>query len=630
MLNHYPWWKNLLIAAVVVLGCVYATPNLYRADPAIQVSGEDTGQLLSEATARTAHEALKGAGIAVRFFERDGVRLVYRLEETDQQLAAREVVEQALGPGYIVALSKADNTPGWLRTLGAQSLSLGLDLSGGVHFLLEVDVAGYVNDRMENAMVDMRRTLLQNRVRARVRYDEEQNRIVFGFATEEDRSRGRELLESDYTELPRTEQDGANGYDLLLTLPPAQRQSYWNYAVDQNVDILRNRVNELGVAEPLVQRQGSRRIVVELPGVQDTAQAKRILGRFANLEFRLAPDNQTPTFARRSFTYRDKRRGSAWLEDEIIITGDNVSNAASGFDENGQAMVVITLDSEGGVAMNQATRSNVGRSMGVLFVEQRTRTAESDSDAALLVGVGEKYEEKTIISLAVIRGVLGAQFQIEGLDSVAESIELALLLRAGALSAPMEFVEERTVGPSLGEANIRAGVRSVVLGMLLVLVFMVLWYRGFGLVANMALMVNLLMVVAVMSTLSATLTLPGIAGIVLTVGMAVDANVLIYSRINEEWRAGLSPQQAISSGYDRALITILDANITTLLVAFILYLIGTGPVRGFAVTLSIGILTSMFTAILGTRAVVNLTYGKRNLSGLKIGWNLRSGTRAAG
>lgn len=621
MLNHYPWWKNLLIASVVVLGCVYAAPNLYRPDPAIQISSEDSGQSLSDATIRTARKALEEAGIAVRAFEDNDERLLYRLHDDEDQLRAREVVELALGGGYIVALSKANNTPDWLRGLGASALSLGLDLSGGVHFLLEVDVDSYVRRRLENAGLDMRRTLLRARVRAGYRYEAEHDRIVYSFLDADTRTEARTLLENSYVELTRSESDeGEQSFDLLFTLPTAQRQQYWQYAVEQNVGILRNRVNELGVSEPLVQRQGSRRIVVELPGVQDTAQAKRILGKFANLEFRLAPGPDTPSFARERFDFRNRQNEIAWLEDEIIITGDSVADASSGFDQNGQAMVSITLDSEGGAAMNRATRSNVGRSMGVLFVEQRTRTEESDSIAASLVVVGEKYEEKTVISLAVIRSVLGAQFQIEGLDSVAESVELALLLRSGSLSAPLRFVEERTVGPSLGEANIRSGVRSVLLGMFLVLAFMVFWYRGFGLIANAALVANLLLVVAVMSSLSATLTLPGIAGIVLTVGMAVDANVLIYSRIHEEWRTGLSPQQAISSGYSRALVTILDANITTLLVALILYFIGTGPVKGFAVTLAIGIITSVFTAILGTRALVNLAYGRRRIEHLKIGW----------
>lgn len=621
MLNHYPWWKNLLIASVVVLGCVYAAPNLYRPDPAIQISSEDSGQSLSDATIRTTRKALEEAGIAVRAFEDNDERLLYRLHDDEDQLRAREVVELALGGGYIVALSKANNTPGWLRGLGANALSLGLDLSGGVHFLLEVDVDSYVRRRLENAGIDMRRTLLRSRVRAGYRYEAEHDRIVYSFLDADTRTEARTLLENSYVELARSESDESDeSFDLLFTLSTAQRQQYWQYAVEQNVGILRNRVNELGVSEPLVQRQGNRRIVVELPGVQDTAQAKRILGKFANLEFRLAPGPDTPSFARERFDFRNRQHEIAWLEDEIIITGDSVADASSGFDQNGQAMVSITLDSEGGAAMNRATRSNVGRSMGVLFVEQRTRTEESDSISASLVAVGEKYEEKTVISLAVIRSVLGAQFQIEGLDSVAESVELALLLRSGSLSAPLRFVEERTVGPSLGEANIRSGVRSVLLGMFLVLAFMVFWYRGFGLIANAALVANLLLVVAVMSSLSATLTLPGIAGIVLTVGMAVDANVLIYSRIHEEWRTGLSPQQAISSGYSRALVTILDANITTLLVALILYFIGTGPVKGFAVTLAIGIITSVFTAILGTRALVNLAYGRRRIEQLKIGW----------
>ena len=621
-LNHYAWWQNLLILSVILLACIYAAPNLYQSDPAIQVSSEDSRQELEAQTADKALQAIKEANIEVIAFERTPQRFVYRLRDGAQQLRARTIVQNALGAGYIVALNKASNTPEWLRKLGAGALSLGLDLSGGVHFSLEVDVDSYVRRRMENAATDMRRTLLKARVRVRMRYDEQTQQIVFTFKSNADLDKGSELLSNDYVELGRNtvrEQEPQQAAEMTFSLPDNVRQQYVIYAVEQNVAILRNRVNELGVSEPLVQRQGRNRIVVELPGVQDTAQAKRVLGKFANLEFRLAPNSQTPSFARRRFDYRNSADGSDWLEEELIITGDSVSNATSGFDENGQAMVGITLDTDGGIAMNQATRSNVGRRMGVLFVEQRTRVAETKSRLASKVAIGEKYDDKTIISMAVIRSVLGTQFQIEGLDSVSEAVELALLLRSGALSAPLEFVEERTVGPSLGAANIRAGVRSVILGMCLVLAFMIFWYRGFGWIANSALVVNLLLLVAIMSSLSATLTLPGIAGIVLTVGMAVDANVLIYSRIHEEWRNGLSPQQAIHSGYNRALVTILDANITTLLVAFILYFIGTGPVRGFAITLSIGILTSMFTAIFGTRALVNGFYGKRHLTQLKMG-----------
>ena len=407
---------------------------------------------------------------------------------------------------------------------------------------------------------------------------------------------------------------------LRMQVPDSARTEIEDYAVSQNLTTLRNRVNEIGVAEPLVQRQGRNRIVVELPGVQDTAEAKRILGKTANLEFRLEASLDSPLTEREQFEFRREGEPPAWLERDKILTGERVTNAQSNFDgQTGSPQVNISLDGQGGTLMNRATRYNIKRRMGVLFIERKTRTIRYEKDErGNDVPVTESYDEKKIISLATIQSALGVNFRITGLDNVAEASELALLLRAGALAAPMEFVEERTVGPSLGAENIALGARSMQIGLAMVLLFMVVYYRVFGLVANLALALNVVMLVALMSLLSATLTMPGIAGIVLTVGMAVDANVLIFARIREEIANGVAPQSAINSGYERAMVTILDANLTTLLVAVILYAVGTGPVRGFAVTLSLGIMTSMFTAIMGTRAVINLIYGGRRVKRLAI------------
>ena len=629
MLNRYPWWKNLLVLTVAVLGFVYVSPNLFAPDPAIQITGETSVQEVGQRLIQRVRAALDEED--VRYFgETVNERgILVRLRAREQQLQAREAVQAALGEGYVVALNQADNTPAWLRAMGAKPMKLGLDLSGGVHFLLEVDSASYIATREENYAGDLRRTLREKKLRGRVDHRPEEGIIRITFQNEGLRERGGNAVREVFPELAQEQAAADGGFVLSLQLPPELRTEFENYAVEQNLVILRNRVNELGVAEPLVQRQGRKRIVVELPGVQDTAQAKRVLGKFANLEFRLEADSGDPLFNRERFRFRDARRGrQVWLQRELIIDGGSVTNARSGFDENGQPMVGINLDTQGGAKMHQATRHNVGRSMGVLFIERRTRTPETRDPDARKVEIGKKYEEKRVISLAVIRSALGSQFQITGLDSVAESIELALLLRAGALSAPLDFVEERTVGPSLGAENIALGVRSVQIGFGLVLLFMLLWYRSFGIAADTALFINLVLLLALMSLLSATLTLPGIAGIVLTVGIAVDANVLIYSRIREELAGGLSPQQAIHAGYERALVTILDANITTLIVAVILYIVGTGPVRGFAVTLSLGIVTSMFTAIMGTRAIINLVYGGRPLKQLVVGRSIVIGSKA--
>jgi preprotein translocase subunit SecD len=495
---------------------------------------------------------------------------------------------------------------------------LGLDLSGGVHFKLEVDVDAATVRKLEQYESGIKRRLREKRIRGRVAL--EGRRIGMTFRSEEDREVARSEVRDLYPELLLDRVD-AETVQLFAEVTDATIAEGVEYAVAQNLTTLRNRVNELGVSEPLVQRQGKNRIVVELPGIQDTAEAKRILGKVANLEFRLVAETNAPISERQRFDYRgEARQGmTEWLEREIIITGERVSNAAASFDQNGQPNVQITLDGEGGMLMSRATRANVKRRMGVLFIERKFRTSYDTDENGETVINRQPYDEKKVLTAPVIQSALGAQFQITGLDSPAEASELALMLRAGALAAPISFVEERTVGPSLGAENIELGVKSLQLGLALVVLFMMLYYRVFGVIAVVALTANLVLLVAVMSLLSATLTLPGIAGIVLTVGMAVDANVLIFARIREEIAAGSSNQLAIHSGFQRAVTTILDANITTLIVAVILYAVGTGPIKGFAVTLSVGIITSMFTAILGTRALVNLAYGGRRVERLSIG-----------
>jgi preprotein translocase subunit SecD len=620
MLNRYPIWKNLFIALIVAMGFYYASPNLYAPDPALQFGGTSSAQGVDEATMARVSRALSASGVGHfgQEIQDSGKTGLVRLDSRDQQLKAQSILQRELGDGYVVALNLAPTTPDWLLNGGAQPMKLGLDLSGGVHFKLEVDVDAATVRKLEQYESGIKRRLREKRIRGRVAL--EGRRIGMTFRSEEDREVARSEVRDLYPELLLDRVD-AETVQLFAEVTDATIAEGVEYAVAQNLTTLRNRVNELGVSEPLVQRQGKNRIVVELPGIQDTAEAKRILGKVANLEFRLVAETNAPISERQRFDYRgEARQGmTEWLEREIIITGERVSNAAASFDQNGQPNVQITLDGEGGMLMSRATRANVKRRMGVLFIERKFRTSYDTDENGETVINRQPYDEKKVLTAPVIQSALGAQFQITGLDSPAEASELALMLRAGALAAPISFVEERTVGPSLGAENIELGVKSLQLGLALVVLFMMLYYRVFGVIAVVALTANLVLLVAVMSLLSATLTLPGIAGIVLTVGMAVDANVLIFARIREEIAAGSSNQLAIHSGFQRAVTTILDANITTLIVAVILYAVGTGPIKGFAVTLSVGIITSMFTAILGTRALVNLAYGGRRVERLSIG-----------
>ena len=621
MLNRYSLWKNLLILCVALFGLYYAAPNLYAPDPALQIGGASGSQSVDDQVLMRASEALQAADIEYfgEKIEPSGKTALIRLLRRDDQLRAQAILGRELGDAYIVALNLAPTTPEWLKRGGAQPMKLGLDLSGGVHFKLEVDVAAAKERRLETYESGIKRGLREARIRGLVRLQGQ--RIGMSFLSEAVREDARKITADLYPELLLDRVDGVDKWELFAEVTDATMKEVVDYAVDQNLTTIRNRVNELGVSEPLVQKQGSNRIVVELPGIQDTAEAKRILGKVANLEFRLVAETNAPVTERQRFEYRSDARGgmTEWLERELIITGERVSNAAAGFDQNNQPNVSITLDGEGGMLMSRATRSNIKRRMGVLFIERKYRTRYEEDENGEEVVVRVPYDEKKLLTAPVIQSALGASFQITGLDSPGEASELALMLRAGALAAPITFVEERTVGPSLGAENIALGVKSVQIGLALVVIFMILYYRVFGIAAVVALTTNLVLLLAFMSLLGATLTLPGIAGIVLTVGMAVDANVLIFARIREELARRMSPQMAIDAGFERAVATILDANITTLIVAVILYAVGTGPIKGFAVTLSLGILTSMFTAILGTRALVNLIYGGRRVDSLSIG-----------
>ncbi|MFT5039048.1 MAG: preprotein translocase subunit SecD [Flavobacteriaceae bacterium] len=614
MLNKFPLWKNILILLVVAFGFIYAAPNFYAPDAAIQLSGQSGAMVIDETVLKKIEGALEASDIGYFGGEADGESALVRIKPKALQLRAKEVIQAEMGGEYVVALNLAPTTPDWLSSLGGQPMKLGLDLNGGVHFLLEVDLASAVAIRLEGDLQGIKTALREEKIRYRS-FELKGNQIIGQFRDTDQVQEATDLIRNSYRDLLPDRTPGRNPLSLVLDLSLAATSLIEDSAIKQNLTSLRNRVNELGVSEPLVSRQGKNRIVVELPGVQDTAEAKRIIGKTANLEFRFESEGK----GGERFEFRSPRGQGpdAELEKMAIITGENVTDAQPSFDQNGRPQVSITLDAKGGWQMGYATRDNVGRRLGVLFVEYKTKLEKSIDKNGELVITPVPFIEQNVISLATVQSQLGKQFVITGLEQ-RESSELALLLRAGALAAPMYIVEERTIGASLGADNIELGVKSVVFGMAMVLLFMVVIYRAFGLAANVALVMNLLLLVAFMSLLGATLTLPGIAGIVLTVGMAVDANVLIFSRIREERNNGATVQGSISAGYDRAFVSILDANITTLIVASILFLIGSGPVQGFAVTLSIGILTSMFTSIVMTRGLVNLVVGGRKIEKLWI------------
>ena len=616
MLNKYPLWKNLIVVGAIVLGIIYSLPNIYPPDFAVQVSSETSGEVLHERVLGAATKSLEEADLEYFAADSSGSSLLIRFPDDVTQRKAKSVIQRSLFdvPGsYVVALNSAPSTPEWLVNMRAEPMKYGLDLRGGVHFLMEVDTQSVIDDRIESLETEIKRKLREETLRYTNAETKSEGVLQISFATIDIRDEARDLLESQYREFVfGVDDDPAPSISLTITEDTIKQIE--DFAISQNLQTIRNRVNELGVAEPLVQKLGRHRIVVDLPGVQDTAEAKRILGKVATLEFRFEALPDAPRSTTISYDYEGR---TAQLERKVIIKGDRVVDAQVGFDpDSGLPQVNITLDSEGGNQMHRATRNDIGRRLGVVFIETKTRDNYKTVNGEE-VRESVPYVQKRVISLATVQAALGVKFRITGLQA-GEARELSLLLRAGALAADMYIVEERTVGASMGQENVELGAISVATGLALVLVFMALYYKVFGLVANLALMGNIVLLVAVMSSISATLTLPGIAGIVLTVGMAVDANVLIFSRIREELANGLSPQAAINAGFERAFTTILDANLTTLLVAVILYSIGTSTVKGFAVTLSIGILTSMFTALMCSRAMINLIYGGRNVKSLAI------------
>ncbi len=620
-MNKFSIWTHAFILMVLAIGIVYSLPNLYPANPAIQVAYTDSGKSADQALLNQVNEILASKSIASISVGLEENNIVAKFASFDDQLAAKSALQRILLDQAIVALNLEPSTPQWLRDIGGGPLKLGLDLSGGVHFLLEVDIESALDNRLDSLLNQYRKKFRDDRIS--VESSQKSNKeLIFAFVTDEDYNKALKVFGDDNITAVGTAlydlQTNAIRNRVVLAYSQSAVKEIRDYAVGQNLMTLRNRVNELGVSEPIVQRQGSSRIVVELPGVQDTTAAKKIIGKTANLEFRLEAGSTTSRLRKEEFDYKDARMGSAYLEKSVIVAGERVTNASSGFDESGFAQVNISLDMQGGRAMQKATSGNIGRRLGVLFVERKSKSNLTTDENGNEVIEQTSYIEKSIISLATVQAVLGTGFRITGVGSPQEASELALLLRAGALAAPMKFVEERTVGPSLGKENIELGVRSIIIGLLSVIAFMLFYYRWFGLAANIALFANVVLITGFMSLLGATLTLPGIAGIVLTIGMAVDANVLIFSRIREELADGKDPQTAINEGFSRAFVTIFDANVTTLIASIVLYAIGTGPIKGFAITLSIGIITSMFTAIMGTRAIINLMYGNKNIEELRV------------
>lgn len=620
-MNRFSIGTHAFILMVLAIGVIYSLPNLYPAKPAIQIAYTDSGKSADQSLLDQVSEILISKAITAESVGLKDNNIVAKFLSFDAQLAAKSALQRVLLDRAVVALNLEPSTPQWLRSIGGGPLKLGLDLSGGVHFLLEVDIESALDNRLDSLLNQYRKKFRDDRISVESSQKNDKE-LIFEFLGDEDYSKALKIFGDDNITSVGTALYDLQSSSIRNRVSLAYSQSaikeIRDYAVGQNLMTLRNRVNELGVSEPIVQRQGSSRIVVELPGVQDTTAAKKIIGKTANLEFRLEAASTTSRLRKEEFDYQDERMGSAYLEKNVIVAGERVTNASSGFDESGFAQVNISLDMQGGRAMQKATSGNIGRKLGVLFVERKNKSILTLDENGQEVIEQTSYIEKSIISLATVQAVLGTSFRITGVGSPQEASELALLLRAGALAAPMKFVEERTVGPSLGKENIELGIRSIIIGLLSVIAFMLFYYRWFGLAANIALFANVVLITGFMSLLGATLTLPGIAGIVLTIGMAVDANVLIFSRIREELAEGKDPQTAIQEGFSRAFVTIFDANVTTLIASVVLYAIGTGPIKGFAITLSIGIITSMFTAIIGTRAIINLMYGNKNIQELRV------------
>ena len=618
MINQYPIWKNLLVAFVLLAGTLFALPNIYSQDPVVEVTGtrgaEAGASLQADVSA-----ALDKAGIPVKRSELEEGKLRVRFSSPEAQLRAQEVVAKALPPEFTHALTLSPDVPAWLDGVGGQPMNLGLDLRGGIHVLIDVDMDAALQKAAQLQVSNIRTFLRGEKIRyVTVKADGMGVEVRFKDAALRDKA--QELTAEEFRALNFSAREEGGNFFFRAAISDAEQRVLRKQALAQNITTLRNRVNALGVAEPIIQQQGDRRIVVELPGVQDPGKVKDLLSATATLEYRLVVgDMQAAMEAERTGRvppgarlYRERNGQPILLKRQFIVTGDQMTSASSGFDQqSGSPMVSVRLDGKGGKRMRNVTTENVGKPMAVVFKEKRTIGRDENGKEI------KKWVEE-VINVATIREPFGRSFQTTGLDSPAEAHQLALLLKAGALAAPIEIVEERTIGPSLGQDNIDQGFMSVLVGLALVMVFMVVYYRVFGIVANIALITNLLLIVAVLSILQATLTLPGIAGIVLTVGMAVDANVLIFERIREELRIGSTPQASIHAGYAKAFSTILDANVTTFIAAVVLFSIGSGPVRGFAVTLAIGILSSMFTAIVGTRAVINLVYGAKNIKKLAI------------
>ncbi|MUK48345.1 protein translocase subunit SecD [Aliivibrio fischeri] len=618
MLNRFPLWKYLMVVSVLLISALYALPNLYGEDPAVQITGS-RGTEVQTSTLDVVAENLKNNDIDYKSIAFENGSVLVRFNDTDSQISARDIINESLGKDYVVALNLAPLTPDWLTSIGAAPMKLGLDLRGGVHFLMEVDMDAAMSKLIGQQEESFRTDLREAKIRYRAIRDSGKDSVEVVLRSEEQLAEAKKVLSDAHRDMTFVESESNGQFKLIATFTEQRLQEIRNYAVEQNITIIRNRVNELGVAEPLVQRQGASRIVVELPGVQDTARAKEILGATATLEFREVDDKADLAAAASgrapagSEIKEDRNGRPVVLKKRIILGGASITDASSSADEYGRPQVNISLDSEGGSKMTAFSRKNIGKLMATVFTEYKDSGRRTPEGRVIL----SKTEE--VINQATIQSALGRSFRITGIDSQAEAHNLALLLRAGALIAPISIVEERTIGPSMGQQNIDMGILACIWGMVAVMIFTLVYYRGFGLVANLALMANLVLIIGVMSMIpGATMTLPGIAGIVLTVGMAVDANVLIFERIREELRDGRNPQQAIHQGYANAFSTIADANITTLITAIILFAVGTGAIKGFAVTLSIGILTSMFTAIVGTRCVINLVYGGKRVDKLSI------------
>jgi preprotein translocase subunit SecD len=615
-MNHYAAWKNTLIVFFLIISSLYAIPNIYGSDLAIQVTG--TGDyVVDEKDLDNINTILLDNDVEFKSISIDGRNILVRFGDSLSQLSSKTILNNSLSRNYVVALNLAPSIPQWLGNLGGKAMSLGLDLRGGVHFLLEVDMDAVVSMSIDRYYNELRTLLRKDKLYKKIR--KEEDFLVVSFKNANLKDDAKKIIKKELPELVASEIDGS-ALELILKISLSAQNDSKSSALKQNITTLRNRVNELGVAEPIIQQQGLERIVVQLPGVQDTARAKEILGAVATVEFRLVDEKndvqtaiQSGKIPSGSKIYKFKDGRPLLLKTSVIATGENIVDASSSVDSDNNPMVNINLNNAGGKTMLETTKEFLGTRMAVVFIENQVETIIKDG-----VAVKKRTKTQDIINAATIQGTFSNRFQITGIDSSREARSLALLLRAGSLSAPIEIIEERTIGPSLGADNIQKGFISVLVGFALVLIFMAWRYRVFGLVANVALTLNLITIVSILSIIQATLTLPGIAGIVLTVGMAVDANVLIFERIKEEMRSTKDIQKAISAGYEKALLTIADANITTLIASLVLFSFGTGAIKGFAVTLSIGIITSMFTAIIVSRAMINLIYGGKKNKELAI------------